>query len=387
MAKKYSRPRPKIPAQTERELWAKAAGRCEFRGCNRLLYKDSTTQQKSNLANISHIVAFSPEGPRGHPELSIKLEKDIDNLMLTCRDHAKIIDDKDKEEEYPIKLLQEFKKEHEKRIRLLTDIRDDAKTHVLIVQANINGDPVDINEKQAFKAVLPMYPANEHGYVVDLTDITLSEDKPDYWKFMELNLTDKVNDALRIGQRGKRPKHLSVFALAPIPLLVHLGTLLGDINTVELFQHHRDSRNWTWTKDDEPMHAYYEVHELQLVPDAEQVAIILSISGQVKIERVREVMGTEYSAYEIRACRPSLDFLKSQRRLELFGYEYRKLLEDIRGQYGSVCHLHLFAAIPPPVAVLCGQNLLPKSDPAMAVYEFHRTRGFTQALTVNEAKR
>ena len=57
--------RPTIPLQLQNELWARAAGRCEFRGCNKLLYKDDLTQKRSNLAIISHIVAFSPDGPRG----------------------------------------------------------------------------------------------------------------------------------------------------------------------------------------------------------------------------------------------------------------------------------------------------------------------------------
>jgi 1-deoxy-D-xylulose 5-phosphate reductoisomerase len=34
------RRRPNIPLNVRCELWARAAGRCQFRGCNRLLYKD-----------------------------------------------------------------------------------------------------------------------------------------------------------------------------------------------------------------------------------------------------------------------------------------------------------------------------------------------------------
>src|SRR5947207_2633788 len=104
--------RPTIPEQIQRELWARAAGRCEFRGCNKLLYKDGLTQKRSNLAVISHIVAFSPDGPRGDSIRSQQLEKNINNLMLTCRDHGKIIDDKEREMEYPEQLLIEFKREH-----------------------------------------------------------------------------------------------------------------------------------------------------------------------------------------------------------------------------------------------------------------------------------
>lgn len=52
--------RPDLGRSLQRELWARAAGRCEFRGCNKLLYVDGLTQQRSNLATIAHIVSFRP---------------------------------------------------------------------------------------------------------------------------------------------------------------------------------------------------------------------------------------------------------------------------------------------------------------------------------------
>ncbi len=67
--------RPAIPETTQRELWARSAGRCEFRGCNKLLYKDGLTQKRSNLAIVSHIVSYSPDGPRGHMVRSKELRR------------------------------------------------------------------------------------------------------------------------------------------------------------------------------------------------------------------------------------------------------------------------------------------------------------------------
>src|SRR5690242_10483806 len=84
--------RPKILDQTLRELWARAAGRCEFRGCNQLLYKDTLTQERVNVAHVSHIVAFRPDGPRGDVVRSSALARDIRNLMLTCSKHGRVID-------------------------------------------------------------------------------------------------------------------------------------------------------------------------------------------------------------------------------------------------------------------------------------------------------
>ena len=39
-------------------------------------------------------------------------------------------------------------------------------------------------------------------------------------------------------------EHLSVFALGPIPLLVELGSLLGDITPADVYQLHREPAGW-----------------------------------------------------------------------------------------------------------------------------------------------
>jgi len=46
--------------------------------------------------------------------------------------------------------------------------------------------------------------------------------------------------------------------------------------------------------------------------------------------------------------------------------------------------LHVFPAIPAPVAVVCGFDLLPKAHPALLVYDNDkRNGGFVQRLEVN----
>lgn len=377
-------PRPKIPEPVQRELWARAAGRCEFRGCNKLLYKDGLTQEKSNLAKISHMVAYRPGGPRGDSEASSRLAKDISNLMLTCPGHGKIIDDADKVEEYPIERLREFKREHEDRVRRLTDIQADAKTHVLIVQANIGGQRVRINRKHVRNAVLPMYPTNEEGYEVDLTDMMLAERDDGFWGSMVLELERRVSCALRVGARGRLPGHVSVFALAPIPLLVKLGTILGSINEIDVYQKHRDGIAWTWQEDDDAFDVYYRTVEHDSREDATRIAVMVSISGRVDFGQVQASLEEEFAAYEIAACDPGVDFLRSRNRLNLFGYEYRKLLATIRQRHRRAREIHLFAAAPAPVAVLCGQSLSIKADPVMIAYEYDRV-GYTPALAVNQS--
>jgi hypothetical protein len=375
--------RPTIPEQLQRELWARAAGRCEFRGCNKILYKDDLTQKRSNLAIISHIVAFSPDGPRGDGVRSKLLERDITNLMLTCRVHGKIVDDKARENEYPESLLLEFKHEHEQRIRILTESKEDAQTYVLLLQAPIDGHDVCINETDAFRAILPKYAADEQAMLIDLSGGALRAENKNFFPFLADSITEQTRRML-YRQAGKpRFKSLSVFALAPVPLLVHLGHLLGDINHVDLYQRHRDEQDWTWKVEDE-IEEFYDVFTPEALDDEGQaIALLLSVSDTVKRSKVATALAGEPIVYEIRAKRPNPDFLRSRQRLKLFGYEVRKLLSRLRDAHGHDRTVHVFAAIAAPAAIEFGRTIK-EFDAPFLVYEYQKTnRTYVPALIVN----
>lgn len=375
-------PRPTIRPQTERELWARAAGRCEFRGCNKLLYKDALTQKRSNLGQISHIVAYSPNGPRGHPIRSKELEKDISNLMLTCREHGKIVDDLSRVAEYPEKLLLEFKHEHEQRVRMLTEIQEDAQTHVLLLQASIDARHFEIDQTAAFRAILPRYPAEEHAIIVDLTGMSIPAVSDGFFPATADSITTEIQSCLRRRPNGATIKTLSVFALAPVPLLVHLGYLLGDITHIDLYQRHRDRQDWVW-KDEEEVNEFYEVVQSAEADDGQPIAVLLSISAFISYDEVATALGQTPLIHEIRACQPSFDFLRSRKRLELFGHETRRLLAELRERHGYYRPIHLFAATPAPVAIEFGRNIK-QFHPPFVVYEYRKADcTYVRALVVN----
>jgi len=51
-----------ISIATQNFLWGRAAGRCEFAGCNRPLWKSSVTSERVNIAQKAHIYSFSEGG-------------------------------------------------------------------------------------------------------------------------------------------------------------------------------------------------------------------------------------------------------------------------------------------------------------------------------------
>ncbi len=48
-----------------RELWARAAGRCQFHGCNRILYKSPVTQENVNISEKHMFTHFHQKDLEG----------------------------------------------------------------------------------------------------------------------------------------------------------------------------------------------------------------------------------------------------------------------------------------------------------------------------------
>ena len=112
-------------------LWARAAGRCQYEGCNRPLWLDDVTKCEFNASYIAHIIADRPEGPRGHRKLSPKLAADISNLMLLCDVHHRLVDKEDITS-HPIDRLRKMKADHEARIELATSISPEMQSEIIL---------------------------------------------------------------------------------------------------------------------------------------------------------------------------------------------------------------------------------------------------------------
>src|ERR1700677_4418349 len=132
----------KIKREVERELWGRAAARCEFSDCNRLLYKSGVTQEPVNVAEMAHIYSFSKDGPRGWGPFTFNKSglNDVANLMLACHDCHKLIDDDKKGEKYSAELLKRWKSEHETRVRIATGIPATKRSHVVFYGSRIGDE-------------------------------------------------------------------------------------------------------------------------------------------------------------------------------------------------------------------------------------------------------
>ncbi|MEL6912042.1 MAG: SAVED domain-containing protein [Cyanobacteria bacterium J06598_4] len=370
--------RPKISDKVRLKLWTKSAGRCQFRGCNEPLYRDDKTYAQMNRAYIAHIVAHSPDGPRGDEKLSPQLDKEFSNLMLLCDAHHRLIDDPSNEDTYSVELLKTYKKEHEDRIEYLTSIDVSYKSHLLFFKDNIGTRKPEIEFEDARWAILPRFPASSNFIEIDLTHGAYRDHEENYFRDKQREISRLVETKVR--QRSDI-NYLSVFAFASIPLLIHFGYELGDTISANIYQRHRSTNSWKW--QDEDMSEFQYVIEENLLEDEAETGIValnLSLSGTIRDEEIYSALEKPHNYYKLTIANPNPNFLKSEEQLDLFKAEIRSLLRRIRETHGHDCEIHLFPAIPLSVAVSIGCILLPKIDPKIHVYE--NNDGFSYALTI-----
>lgn len=375
--------RPPIPDTVKLKLWVLSGGRCEFPGCNKYIWRDNLTLNEDNFAHMAHIVAASKNGPRGDNTLSSKLVIEFENLMLVCLDHSKLIDGKNCDE-YSVEDLQKYKEAHENRIRIQTDLQPEMSTTILRFMANIGDRPVNVGLSHAQQAILPRFPKDDRGILIDHTNRP-GRGEANFWLSIANETVARVQRELEAGNDKLRPDHISVFALGPIPLLITLGHAIGNTISVDLFQRHRDTEDWKW-KPEDGENFEYQLRE-SIKGDTKDVAVILSLSGKVHEKEICEKFDTKPHVYELSIESPNPGFLGQQSKLKKFRSAYRNLLTQIRDRHGGDSVIHLFPAIPAPIAVLCGRELLPKSDPTMIVYDHEKDQGgFVEIFTINKSQ-
>lgn len=383
MAKNKST-RQNIPYFVKWQLWAKAAGRCEFNECNKLVWINDLTLREGNFAEVAHIIAAKKDGPRGADE-SEELQIDISNLMLVCqRCHKEIDDDKDGTL-YTIELLRKWKQEHEDRIEIQTEHPYQiGRSMILMCSINIGDRYTPINIVATRNAIFPKYPIDLKGIKIDEQEFD-NQGEPQYWQyFAETKIKRKIQLCLTEGIDDKQIKHISIFGIAPIPLLVYLGKCIGDTIPSDIYNSHRNlehtNQTWSWQEIEKPDTNYIVSCEKE--NNSKTVFLKLAISDTIAFDKYKNIAAdlVDYTIYQITVAEPTAHFLKTKKQLEIFSHEYRKLLNVIQANHGIDCKIYLLPAIPVAIAIECGRVLLPTKDPEMWVYGYDNKKGFTQPV-------
>jgi len=370
-----------ITRETERVLWARSAGRCEFSGCNRILYQSPITKESVNVSEKAHIYSVSEDGPRGWGPFTINKGNlnNASNLMLVCHDCHKTIDQDKDGRRYSAELLIEWKRQHEQRVAIVTGIRPNKKSHVILYGANIGEQNSPLQVEAAVEAMFPeWYPAEER--TVNLSMSSTHEDQTkEFWKTESDHLRRVFSRDIRPRIEEADPYHFSLFSLAPQPLLIMLGTLLTDKVPVEVYQLHREPQTWKWQSHPEGF--CFRVNQPENVQH--DPVLLISLSDRINPTRVTSMFTGNISIWELTIADCHNDFLKSQAQLSMFRETVRRLMVSIKEAHGQGRPLRIFPAMPVACAVELGRVRMPKADMPWIVYDQNnKAGGFVETIPI-----
>lgn len=374
MAKKKGRG-PAPSALTLNMLFANAAGRCQFEGCNKSVLFDELTLKTYNKSNVAHIVASSPKGARGDEIRSHQLSDKLSNLMLMCPEHHKQIDDF--EAEYPEGRLLEMKHRHEKAIADQCDLIYKEPSEVIMVSSPIkNRIPSRITFKSCADAVMPKKRvASQYGRRITI-EVEDDYHSSHYWETASKALDRKYDQHITSILDECTNAHFSVFPLAPMPLIMKLGYKIGDKTRVDIFQFSRAEDSWSWLTHEQSNSFSIEK---QTIGDGNRIALVFALTADIATKRITEVYDADV-LYFIRACRFGVDCIQSPADLAAFWSVYQATCDEIRNTYPDVQEIGVFPAMPVSAAFEVGRRYMPGVYPKLRIYD--DDNGFFETIQI-----
>lgn len=356
-----------LPTPQKRELYQRAACMCEFKNCGIPLFYDLRSGLSVNNGDFAHIIPSSANGPRGAEDTGNYEIDSPENRILLCKKHHKLVDAN--ERHYPAELLREMKRRHEDKVRGFQSIISADASLACVFTAKIKGvQDVLVSDSSVNEAIV----ANGHP-LADLFPqrICLVSDckygTKAYWRSMVTQIeghAERIVSLMR--SRGESCLGLSIFPLAPIPLIAKFASLIGDKISFTVFPKLRGAHSWTWRSGVKTNKFSYDL--IRADRKARRVALVISATAPI-LEQFLSEQNYKGAIYHIHSQRMSLNPVKTLEDLASFRSAFHDALGDIQSTYGSSIKVDVFPCVPNVVAFEIGCRRMAKVHPVMTVYE------------------
>lgn len=365
-----------IPANIKAVLMGMCGGKCEFRGCEENVLAESLTKKSGIYSNFAHIIADSENGPRGDKELSLKLAKDKENIMVLCFKHHKLIDEN--EEEYTVEVLKQMKSEHEKYISELMKVHKCNKVMAIKYTSSISDRIPTINDIEILSSITKqnMYCI---GDIIDLRGNTyIEKNDENFFRIESQNLKESFQQCIKPLQKKEKNLPIFLYAIAPQPLLIYLGSLFSDISNIEVQQLQREPKNeWLLSEiENKDFEIFLTIPEKKF----SKVALNISITANIDNKRIREALGEECDIIKLESNIHGNDIIKSKNQLEKYRKKIRQAFERIKDIYGRNCEINIFPATPVSIAIETGRCWMKKAQPNLIIFD--EKNGFKKTLEI-----
>nr|WP_240948675.1 SAVED domain-containing protein [Microbacterium sp. CFH 90308] len=291
-----------------------------------------------------------------------------------------MVDDVGAEKIYTEEYLARHKRDHEDRVRKVTNFATVTQTAVVRVTGRIRGTLSPATDRQVGAALHyeDLRPAGEHPRDAEYI-VSIDSDDTDPWVWEE---GMKKIAAKLAGLRDSPYPTVAVFAMAPIPLLVFLGSQLDDKADIRVFPRFRDAEDLAWCWRNEPLTpATFEVSPgSNADAQAQDVIVTVSVSAPVDVSRApADLLDLPRVTLTVENIGP--DSIQTKADLAAFASAWRRALATVESDYPNCERIHLLAAVPVVAAVASGQHHMRDAQPQLVVYQ-RTAEQYMEALRV-----
>lgn len=377
------------PETEKRKLWVRAGGRCTL--CKRYLLEGNLSYKEVSIGEAAHIVGekHSEKSARGLDPLPEPERNLAENLLLACPDCHTEIDNLLVAELIDKKFLHDRKREHENEVFHQTSLTSSRRTVIIRMVGNVRGAHFELPRDAAVEAVIssggrfPVFPQayDLKSIEIDLRDVAGEQAAgQDYYRAATNLIDNAIDRRIAPGLSSGEIQHMSIFAIARLPLLIYFGAKLDDGVTTEVYQRHRSTQKWIWPA--ERSTALFEISQVSSGPAGGDVALITNLSGTTPIDDLPEKMSSSTIFRLDVVPDPSEDVFTHPGALTEFEALIRTFFTRLENTHKSARRIHLFGAMPISPAVTLGKILKgPHLRPILVIYD--RTGdGYVEALEV-----
>lgn len=197
----------------------------------------------------------------------------------------------------------------------------------------------------------------------------------EYWDDCINQLEYQFQNALYNPYIQLHRSNFSIFPIAPIPLIIKLGELIGDKLPCDIYQKTRVPDTWEWQSVE--LTNTFTIESKEYNQENESVALVISLTNEISDDRIPQI--DKYrSIYKITASKLEVDCIKSISDLSAFWHTYQSVFEEILNLYGRNVGVHLFPAVPVSAAFEIGRRYMANTYPKINIYD--ECDGFFETL-------
>ncbi len=374
-----------VPEVEKIKVWAKAAGRCVL--CAEYLIGETSFFHTTLVGQVAHNVGATstPGSPRGRAPLTARERALEPNLLLLCAECHRKVDSRELVEYYSEERLAGYKQAHEARVRAVTDFATLIPSFVLRMGSSVRGAFMRASDRQiaeAFRAsTLTHGTPDSRDSIVDI-ELLDPEEWPTTWDRARAVIDDRVAKVRRDASAAGVDT-ISVFAIAPIPILSYLGTQLDDASAVRLFPPSRRDDDSRWVPS--PIGDLDDAHTPTFVvtvgepSEATEVLLTIGVTAPVRLEYLPDEIASLPRVSLNVGGMHGPDLLTTPAAIADFAAAFRAAMAQLERAFPRATAVHVVAVVPATGAVEIGRGYMTAAQPTLVIYQ--RTEsGFAEAM-------